>query len=98
MCMNVYVCEALTANLGLGAISSLVYSYYYYYYYICKALRANPRLGAILSLRYYYYYINKDTQKHTVQKPYSHKAQMMSTTITIHTQCTNGRSFHVAGP
>ena len=53
--MNVYVCEALTANLGLGAISSLVYSYYYYYY-ICKALRANPRLGAILSLRYYYYY------------------------------------------
>ena len=55
MCMNVYVCEALTANLGLGAISSLVYSYYYYYY-ICKALRANPRLGAILSLRYYYYY------------------------------------------
>ena len=56
MCMNVYVCEALTANLGLGAISSLVYSSYYYYYYICKALRANPRLGAILSLRYYYYY------------------------------------------
>ena len=56
MCMNVYVCEALTANLGLGAISSLVYSYYYYYY-ICKALRANPRLGAILSLRYYYYYL-----------------------------------------
>ena len=46
MCMNVYVCEALTANLGLGAISSLVYSYYYYYY-ICKALRANPRLGEI---------------------------------------------------
>ena len=59
--MNVYVCEALTANLGLGAISSLVYSSYYYYYYICKALRANPRLGAILSLRYYYYYYYYDT-------------------------------------